>query len=337
MLKEIIIKDFAIIDSLGVSLGPGLTCLTGETGAGKSILVDAVSVLLGGKAGPEFLRAGKDAVVEAAFDVSCIPAVNEILARLGLESEGDLLVRRILSQGRGRVYINGSMASLQTLQDIGELLVDLHGQHEHQSLLKVDTHTGLLDSYCSLEGLSGEYREAYDRLNTKKIRLEELVSSERERARRLDLARFQLDEIRSAGLMPEEEGQLGAERAKLMHADRLKALAVSAMDSLDGDASAVSLLAEACKAARDIAAVMPSEEDCMRLMDTAMVSAKEAYTLFREFAGSIEADPERLSEVEARLDSISRLKKKYGDTVADVLAFSDGLVRDETWLSRRGR
>jgi len=327
MLRELIIRNFAVIDGLELSFGPGLSCLTGETGAGKSILVDAISAALGGKMGSDVLRAGEDTSVEAEFDISGMPEVAARLAELGLdgpgEPGGELIIRRAVSgAGRGKVYINGSLANISTLQEIGESLVDIHGQHEHQSLLRVGTHLGLLDTYLSLGARVGEYAEAYEGLASLLSRAAELSGREKERSDRLDLLRYQASEIDSAGLSPEEDEGLPAERARLMHADRLKTLASSALEALrDSDASALALLTGALKAAREIASIVPGQEECARLLESAEVSAGEASAYLRDFGGSLEADPDRLTEVEGRLDTLSKLKKKYGGTVSDVLAY----------------
>jgi len=325
MLKELIIKDFAIVDRLELRLGPGLSCLTGETGAGKSILVDAISVALGGKAGPEYMRPGKDATVEAYFDVSNLPDVRSRLEELGLAQDGELIIRRVLAQsGRGRAYVNGSMANLAALQELGDRLVDIHGQHDHQSLLKVDAHTGLLDSYCSLGDKVEEYRVFYARLSEQKKKLEALKGLSRERAHRLDLLVFQKNEIDGAELVPGEEESLLSERNRLMHADRLKSLAGAALDGLkDSEASALSLIGDAVKAVREIASLAPEQTDCLKMLESAGVSVSEACAALRDFEGGLEADPERQSGVEARLDLTARLRKKYGESVEDVLEYRE--------------
>ncbi|HLB25353.1 MAG TPA: AAA family ATPase, partial [Nitrospirota bacterium] len=322
MLKELIISDFAIIERLELSLGEGLTCLTGETGAGKSILVDALSILLGGKTAPEYLRAGREAAVEGAFDVSGLAALHSLLRERGLGGEGELILRRVFSQGRGKAYVNGSLVNVSTLQELGELLVDIHGQHEHQSLLRVDRHLDLLDEYCGLSPLAHGYAETYSALSAQSGRLHELARKERERAQRLDLLHFQRAEIDAAAPVPGEEEALKDERARLMHADRLKALAASALEALrEAEVSAVSLLGGARKDLREMAALMPPVEECAKLVESAEVSVREASSSLREFSASFEADPARLSGIEERLDTLGRLRKKYGETLGEVLAY----------------
>ncbi len=336
MLKEIIIKDFAIIDRLEQSLGPGLSCLTGETGAGKSILVDAISVVLGGKAGPEYLREGGDASVEASFDVSGLPGVLARLDDLGMRQGGELILRRVLaSSGRGRAYINGSLANLSALQELGDRLVDIHGQHEHQSLLKIESHLDLLDSFCRLTVKAGEYRLAYQRLFEQKKRLDSLRALSRERAQRLDLLEFQRREIDEAQLVPGEEDDLLNQRARLMHADRLRALSDAALHGLkDMDGSALALLGEAVKSVREIASVAPDQAGCLSMLESAEVSISEASSYLRDFGGTLEADPERLSEVEGRLELVARLKKKYGSDITEVLRFREAVDAELSSIGR---
>ena len=330
MLKELVISDFAIIGRLELSLGPGLSCLTGETGAGKSILVDAIAVALGGRAAPELVRAGRDGSVEAAFDISGMPGLRARLEALGLDKGDDLIIRRILAtSGRGRVYVNGSLSSLSTLQEIGEGLVDIHGQHEHQSLLRVDAHMGLLDSYCSLTEKADGCRAVYARFMEGKKRAETLKALAKGRADRLDLLMFQGREIDEAALAPGEEEALGVERGRLLHADRLKSLSEAARDGLkDREGSALSIIGQAVKAAREIVSLAPEMADCLRLLESAHVSVDEACSYLRDFGGSLEADPGRLSEIEGRLDAIGRLKKKYGGSIEDALRYREAIGKE---------
>ena len=329
MLKELAVRNLAIVEHAELSLTSGLTCLTGETGAGKSILVDAISLLLGGKAGPEYLREGRDAVIEAAFDVSRLPEIKEKLSAQGIEPGDEVIIRRVLSPGRSKAYVNGSLVPVSALQDVGELLVDLHGQHEHQSLLRVDAHAGLLDAYCQLDGKAAECADAYRSLFEQRKRLEELRGQGRESAKRQDLLRYQRDEIDQAGLDPSEEESLGMERGRLLHADRLKALSEAAVEGLkDSEASALALVGAAGKAAQDISSLLGGWEECGRFLESASVSITEACAMLRELSASLDADPERLSEVEARLDLIGRLKKKYGETVAEILRYGDEVDKE---------
>jgi len=330
MLKELLIKNFAIIEAIELSFGPGLSCLTGETGAGKSILVDAITAVLGGRVSTELLMPGKDATVEALFDITDMPDIASGLLTMGLDNSGELILRRVISSsGRAKAYINGSLVNQSALQEIGESLVDIHGQHEHQSLLKVDTQLDLLDAYLGLTDDAAEYRQAYLELAGLKKNYGDLAGREREREQRLDLLRFQAGEIDGAGLNMSEEDGLLSERAMLLHADRLRALAGTVIDALaDSDAAALPALGGALKAARDILSIVPDQEDSLRLIESAEVSAREACSYMRGFADSLAADPDRLSAVEDRLDLLARLKKKYGETVADVILYREKVAAE---------
>jgi len=324
MLRELVIRNFAIIDELELGLGPGLTCLTGETGAGKSILVDALGFILGGRPGPGVAEDGRETTVEAMFDVSGAPGAAAVLEELGLEAGDELVLRRVASSGRGRAYVNGSMANIATLQRIGDGLVDIHGQHEHQSLLRVERHLGLLDEYCGAGAEKADYRTLFDGAAAYEKRLSELVAGERERAQRVDLLRFQVSEIDAAGLSLGEDEALVSERARLANADRLRALAYDALERLrEQEPSALTLLADATRSASDIAAVTPEMAEAVKLIENAAISAGEACSILRDFAGTLDADPERLEEVEDRLALISSLRKKYGDDIGEVLDYRE--------------
>jgi DNA repair protein RecN (Recombination protein N) len=335
VLKELSVKNFAIIDKLDISLSGGLTCLTGETGAGKSILADAVGALLGGKAGVEFVRVGSGAdgggeqagetAVEGIFDLSGYPEVKALLEGKGLPAEDDLVVRRLIFP-RGRAYINGCLVNLSALQEIGEHLADIHGQHDHQSLLKADRQLKLLDEFCRAAALYSRYAEKYRELSGFRAALGGFEAGARERAQRLDLLLFQRDEIDKAELSPSEEDDLNSERSRLLHADRLRVLSQDVLASLrDSESPALTAVGETKKVVKEMEGLTGFFGETLRLVEGAEVSLTEACSAIRDFERTLEADPERLSIVEERLDLISRLKKKYGETVRQVLSYRDGL------------
>jgi len=324
MLRELRLKDFAIVASAAVEFGPGLTCLTGETGAGKSILVDALGLALGGRADAGMVGPGGTATVEALFDVAGVPGVSEELDSIGVDTDGgELIVRRVVgSNGRSKAYLNGSMVNASTLQSIGGLLVDIHGQHEHQSLLRVDTHLDLLDMHLGLGGLKAEYAEAFEKRRELKARLDDIVSRARERAQRLDLIRYQADEIDQAGLSPGEDDELEEERVRLANFDRLAGLAHEAAQALrDAEPSALSMAVSALGSVKDIAGLVEGQAETVRFLESATIAMEEASAGIRDFAAGLESDPRRLEEVEDRLDLVKGLKKKYGDTIADILDY----------------
>ena len=343
MLKVLSLRNFAIIDRLEISLSGGLTCLTGETGAGKSILADAVGALLGGpggrqqtgKPGAESERSGEESAVEGIFDVSGMPEVMALLEDKGLPSGDELAIRRIISP-RGRAYVNGSLASVSTLQEIGERLADIHGQHDHQSLLKADRQLKLLDDFCTASGLYSAYIDKYRELAELKNNLSGLEAGRLERGQRLDMLLFQRDEIDKAALSASEEDELKSERTRLMHADRLRALSGDVLVWLkDSESPALAAVGEAKKALREMHGLAGSLEETLKLIEGAEVSVSEACSAVRDFERTLEADPERLSVVEERLDVISRLKKKYGETIEDVLAYREGIEEELRVLSGR--
>lgn len=338
MLRELVIRDFAIVDRLELSLGPGLTCLTGETGAGKSILVDAIGFILGARPGPGCAREGAETSVEAQFDISGMTALDERLEELGLGGGGELVIRRAVSPGgRGKVFVNGSLANVAALQEIGDFLVDMHGQHEHQSLLKVDRHLDMLDEYLTLGPRRALCRDAYGRLSAVRAKLAGLAGRERERARREDLLRYQVSEIDSSAPVPGEDGELAGERARLMHADRLRQLSHSALEGLkDNDVSALSILKDAGDALSEIASLVPGQSETRRLVESAAISVGEACATIRDFAAGLESDPERLAEVDDRLELIKGLKKKYGDTVDDILKYRENAAEEVAGIERAG-
>lgn len=332
MLEVLRIRDFALAGDVEIEFGPGLNVLTGETGAGKSIVVDAVSALVGGRASARDVREGEErAILEAAFSTG--PHVAAVLAELDLapdEADGGLiLVREIWSTGRSKCRINGRLATVAELAQIGRALVDIHGQHDSASLLQASRHIDLLDA------LGGprlqQLRERVSRLAGERAELleeiERLKAGERERARLEDILRYQIDEIRAARLVPGEDEELERERARLAHAERLAlgvAEAYSALYEGDGRrASAVDLAGEALRRLEALTAYDERLAPLVRTLEQALVAMQEAAHDLRRYRQDLVADPGRLAEVEERLERIQRLKAKYGSTVEEVIAFAD--------------
>jgi DNA repair protein RecN (Recombination protein N) len=227
---------------------------------------------------------------------------------------------------------------MATLQEIGDMLVDIHGQHEHQSLLNVGAHLGLLDSFCSLSEDVSIYGALYSRFSDLSREAAEIREGERERARRFDLLLFQRDEIDQAALSPGEEGSLVAERTRLVHADRLRGIASTVLVMLsDSDTSALAQVGEAVKGVREIAALVPEQSGLVELAGSAEISLREACSSLRAFNDSVEEDPERLEEVAGRLDLIARLKKKYGETVEDIIRFRESLDAEISVIENTGK
>ncbi len=348
MLIELNISNFAIIDKLYLRLGQGFNALTGETGAGKSIIIDALGALLGSKVGPEFVRHGAaSARVEGMFDFSTmqpepVAALREKLAEGGLSDSEDgsdesvIISREINPSGRTVARVNGRMVNLPTLQQIGELLVDVHGQSEHVSLLRPYTHVDLLDQYA---GLSKERREMADlvgRLRAVQKELRDLQRDERELARRADLLTYQVEEIEKAGAQPDEDTELTNERARLSNAERLSslcdtiyALLIEAGDD-DGysargrGAAPISVrdaLGDASGHMADLARYDTSMEKHLPTLDAFYESVEELGRTMRVYRETVEHDPTRLEEIEERLSLLHELKRKYGPTLEDVITF----------------
>lgn len=329
MLLELRIKNFAIIDELTLSFTKGLNILTGETGAGKSIILNAVGLLLGDKATEEMIRSSEEeAIVEALFDLSDNPyaqeKVRQSLQRVRPMSEDDsLVVRRIISKsGRGKVIMNDQLSTLGTLSEIGGELLSIYGQHEHQSLQKVETHIDILDE---LGGLL-EKREEFQRKFQEFISLTEEVARIREEkekgAKERELMRFQLKEIEQSQIQEGEEEALREERKILLHAKKLIDFATFSEERLTGeDGAVIEKIQSILHQGREVVEIDPSLSPFLKNLETALIQIEESSLSLRNYLRKIEINPLRLEEVENRLDEIQRLKRKYGSTVEGILLF----------------
>jgi DNA repair protein RecN (Recombination protein N) len=329
MLIELRIRNFAVADDVTVSLAGGLNVLTGETGAGKSILVDALSLLLGERASSEDVRAGTDrAVVEAVFDISSRPDLVDRLDHLGLPSEGGLLIlrREVQAEGRNRAWVNGSPSTATVVGQLGSRLVDLHGQHEHQTLLSRVAQRDMLDAFAGATDLAARVRESHAHLEEARGRLDAHLDRVRELERQGDFLRFQLAEIEDAGIEEGEDERLRDESARLQHARELAEAAARAHDALYGGEDTVSdRLADVRQELRQAARIDPALEDLATLVDEAYHAAVEAGRASGRYAEDVEMDPGRLAELQGRLDTLFRLKRKYGPGLLDVLGTADRL------------
>jgi DNA repair protein RecN (Recombination protein N) len=333
MLTELHITNFAIIDRVDLSFSPGFNVLTGETGAGKSIIIDAVDMLLGGKAGQEVIRAGESVTeVEGVFAVT--PQVGDmvapILEREGLEGDdpGVLVLSRELRRGgRAVARVNGRAVALSVLREIGDLVIDIHGQTDHLSLMRQREHVNLLDRYAGLLPQRARVAVEARRLAAVRKELASLRQDQRELARRLDLLTFQVEEIDSAALEPGEDEALESERRRLANAEQLIRLTDSArlvLDEADDEqASAMDQLSEAAGKLAKLATIDP---DTAGLLEAAEALTDQLTDLIRSieaYAEEVEFNPERLAEVDERLALIFSLKRKYGDSIVEILAFGE--------------
>ncbi len=322
MIAELRVRDLATIADVSLPLGPGLNVLTGETGAGKSMLVDALSLLLGGRADSGAIRPGKArAVVEGVFED--VPAgLRARIEAMGLDlDEGRLVVRReIAAEGRSRAWVNGSPTTAGILAELGSVLVDLHGQHDAQSLLRADTQRDLLDAFGEAGGERRVVAEAVSALLAIREQEATLTARREEVRRRADYLRHVVSEIDAVRLCPGEEASLDLEARRLGHAEQLIAAALRIAEALDGDrGSALEAVGQAERSLGQLERTDPTASEWRELLDGAYANLTELARTARDYAGSLENDPGRLAELEARRDLIYRLKQKYGESLAAVL------------------
>jgi DNA repair protein RecN (Recombination protein N) len=338
MLTDLSITNIAIIDNLHLTLRPGLTVLTGETGAGKSIIIDAVGLIMGGRASIDLIRSGvEDATVEAIFDISGRPEVQQCLADAGLEAGTELLVKRSISRsGKNRIFINGSLATLALLTDIASRLINIYGQHESQTLLRTDSQLALLDSFAGTSALCDRFAEIFRSHHAVVEHLENLDIQEREAARRLDLLSFQSEEIAATVLKAGEEEELEEQRQLLSSAGKLSSVSGEAFEVLyGGDGAILGQLRRISSSVREIAGIDHSLGELATSLEEAYLQLEDSAISLRDYTSRVESDPAALQQADDRLDQIGRLKRKYGSTVEDILAFQQQI--DTELEELRGR
>ena len=326
MLLELHIRNFAIIEEAHLEFGASLNVLSGETGAGKTIILSALGLLLGSRASPDMIRAGeKEAVVEGLFELEGEVAIPELAERKSNGRRQQLVVRRVIAEGggRSRVTVDGELATVQSLGKIGASLVQVYGQHEQHSLLRAESHREILDRYANLDEELAAYRERYARAEEIRSRLRELNRRERERADLLELARFRALELERAALVPGEDEDLARERTVLANAGKLAAAALDTEQALYGaDGAAADTVARAEARLSEAATLDPKLGDALEMIKSARANLEEAARTLGAYASKIEADPARLEEIDNRMQELTRLKRKYGgsiDTALDTL------------------
>ncbi len=328
MLQSLYLENIALIEKLGIELFPGFNVLTGETGAGKSIIIDAVNFVLGERTSRDLIRNGAArAKVEAVFNLNEGDAAFAALDALGIEYDGNELIlsRELSAAGRNACRVNGTLVPVASLKSVSDTLVDIHGQHEHQALLDAENHISYLDAYCHAESLP-----IIEKIDVIVSRRSELMlkrnsgfASEREREREMDMLRYQIEEIASANLEAGEEERLNAEKTVLLNAERIRTALETAHMALSGaeEGSALSAIDTARRSMRDIAALNKDYEALGDKIEELYYAAEDISFVLRDTSENVESDMQRLEEIEQRLKLISDLKRKYGRTVEDVIDF----------------
>jgi DNA repair protein RecN (Recombination protein N) len=331
VLKELRIINFAIIDELHVHFNQGLHVFTGETGAGKSIIIEALSLALGGRASAEMIRSGEDtATIEAAFDLTGHAGVTDLARAHGIDISGEeLVIKRAISASRSRVYVNGTLSTVSVLELLGAKLVEIHGQFEQQTLLHPEHQLDIFDSYAGVVELRGALERNYYYLQGLRKRLAELTAQADERARRQQLLQFQLQEIDQAGLRPGEEEEIKGERQVLMHTEKLLQITQSSGELLyAGEDTVVERLGRVLAALDEVSVIDPVLKPVTEDLRAALYQMEEAGRTLGDYASRVEFDPARLAEIEDRLAELSALKRKHGATVEDILAQRESLTKE---------
>lgn len=328
MLQSLYLENIALIEKLGIELFPGFNVLTGETGAGKSIIIDAVNFVLGERTSRDLIRNGAArAKVEAVFSLNEGDAAFAALDALGIEYDGNELIlsRELSAAGRNACRVNGTLVPVASLKSVSDTLVDIHGQHEHQALLDAENHISYLDAYCHAESLPiiEKIDAIVSRRNELMLKRNSGFSSEREREREMDMLRYQIEEIASANLEAGEEERLNAEKTVLLNAERIRTALETAHMALSGaeEGSALSAIDTARRSMRDIAALNKDYEALGDKIEELYYAAEDISFVLRDTSENVESDMQRLEEIEQRLKLISDLKRKYGRTVEDVIDF----------------
>jgi len=332
MLQELFVKDFAIIDSLNLSFMKGLNILSGETGAGKSIIVGALGLLMGGRASTELIRTAKDeAVVEAVFDVSDYADIKDMLLSWGIEiGDNQLIIRRTISKtGKNRIFIGERLATIQMLSQIGGRLIDISGHYSQQLLLQAERHVDILDAFGEVLMIREQYQKLYSTFQEKARELKSILTKEEQRAKRRELLMFQNEEITKSQLASGEEEKLLKEKRIFLNAKSLyeKTYGVYAKIYEDDSSSLTSLkrnLRELEEAAEIDSELKPYKEN----LETVLISLEDTAFSLRNYAEKIQVDPERLDALEVRLDEIHRLKRKYNGSVEEILTYQKDIQKE---------
>lgn len=331
MIKTLFIKDYAVIESVTVAFQPGLNIITGETGAGKSIIIDAMGLLLGERASADMVRNGAaKAVVEGVFDVARNKKVQNLFEEAEIEPAEELIIRReIAAKGNARCFVNDTPVPLTTLRLFGDLLVDLHGQHEHQSLLRKETHIDFLDEFAGNEDIANRYRTCFKSLQECRQQLAVILKREEEVRQKRDFLEFQLTEIDKVAPEPEEDETVSKNLSILENSQKIIELSQSVVDSLyDGEVNAYQITA---RAKADITALVKFDASLAQQLEeiqTAITLIKDVAVELQSYQQHCDSDPERLELLRNRLVSLNVLKKKYGGSIAAVLEYREKIAEE---------
>lgn len=323
MLRHLHIKNFALIDELELSFDQGFNVITGETGAGKSLLMQALGLTVGGRATADVIRHDtSEAVVEAVFDVDDA-RITRLLEESGYSAEDELLVRRVVSQnGRGRVHLNGAVTTVAVLRQLGERVMHIYGQHEQQTLLEPEAALRLLDDFAGLGTRGQEMTARYQSLQKSWSRLQALTQGKEAARARRELLRLQVDEVKRAALQPGEEERLRQEKAILLNIEKLaRGVAASEEVLVAGEEAVMDRIGRVMTRLRDLARVDESLKEVIVLLSSGLAQVEEAALVLRKYGERLHVNPERLEEIDARLTIIARLKQKYGGSVEAIFAF----------------
>ncbi|MBS3679627.1 DNA repair protein RecN [Ornithinibacillus massiliensis] len=334
MLTELSIRNFAIIDQITLTFKEGLTVLSGETGAGKSIIIDAIQLLAGGRASVDFIRHGEDkAEIEGLFLIeSTSHQIYLVGKQYGIEiNDGEVVLQRVITtSGKSICRVNGKLVTLAILKEFGRTLIDIHSQHETQSLMEPENHIELLDLYNrdEIEQVKEEYTELFQRLETLKRRYKELNENEQEMAQRLDLLEFQLNELEKANLVPDEDVQLEKERNQLVNYEKIYKGVHEAYNALYGEQKGLEWLSVAQRSLEEINHYDDVIAKKSESLSNHYYMMEDLTYELSNFLETLEYDPDRLNEIEGRLAEISRLKKKYGTSVSEMIEYM-GSIEEE--------
>lgn len=337
MLQELTIDNLAIIDHLALEFDDHMTVLTGETGAGKSIIIDAVSLLAGGRGSQEFIRKGEEKLsLQGQFEIPKLPGYVAQLDELGISHDDGVLIisREIHRSGRNTIRVNGTLVNAATLKQLGSGLVDIQGQNEHQLLLRPEAHLGMLDQFANakVQPLLASYQEQYQEYRRLEAAVNQKKANEQQWAQRLDMLRYQVKEIGDADLRADEEDELIAERERLEHFQQIATTLQQVVGVLNDDEEAPVLdqVATIMNAAQEIAPFDPEYDDLAQSLSDAYYSLQDVANQAGHQLDSLEFDEERLATINARLATIADLEHKYGESLADVLAYYDQIKEELT-------